>query len=197
VPECVGAQHFLYKTAPAAFEKGDIDAVVSFVLDSVAAEGLGCAEIMSYKARGVRESSPAAAAALERMIAEIAGHEIFAGEPTLLACEWASVHVDETFEGSAFLSYVLHTGPVGYVMQAISSRETEGLFVVDTSTRSIRAGEAFVFDPTTPHMAVPERPCDGQMLILLQVELADRDWAARQRLLRVLSPTPDSEMRLG
>lgn len=103
----------------------------------------------------------------------------------------------ETYAGASFLSYVLHTGPGEYVMQAMSCRQTDDLIGVDTSTRSVAEGEAFVFDPTTPHMVVPERPCDGQLLVLLQVELEDTDVQARQRLLRLVRPIPDPEKRQG
>jgi len=54
-------------------------------------------------------------------------------------------------------------------------------------------GEAFVLDPTTPHMAAPLKPHQDQMLILLQMRLDDRTLIEREALIQRLPVcVPDS-----
>ncbi|MCC5613146.1 hypothetical protein LC612_42340 [Nostoc sp. CHAB 5834] len=87
---------------------------------------------------------------------------------------------------------VLHTGTEPYVMQVISTAppslpgtRAPRLFC---DTRVLSVGDALVFDPTTPHMAVPKEPTDGQLLILFQVELPDNDEQERSAVLEAFPP---------
>lgn len=60
----------------------------------------------------------------------------------------------------------------------------------------LRAGDWFIFDPTTPHLVIPRRPNRRCLLILLQVELLDRTEAERRAILEafpVLANDADAE----
>ena len=91
----------------------------------------------------------------------------------ILSCMWAAPHVDDTFDGSLFVSVVVRTGPSPYVMQTLRTGAAEDGAPASliTNTRVLNVGDVVVFDPTAPHYAFPQRPSEQSLLVLLQVEL--------------------------
>lgn len=188
VPVELDGRHFLYKTGAPAFDAGDVDLVVRTVRSTVQAKGLGCAEIQVFSAKGLDIEVEGAGSAMRRMAEMMPGKGIRSGEPSILVCEWAIVHVDHTFAGAAFLSYVLHTGEHPYVLQTLHTEEVAGIQQVTNTTLFLSEGDGFVFDPTTGHMVAPKYPATGQLLIVLQVELQDRDLEDRAALMAAVKP---------
>jgi hypothetical protein len=183
VPDALGGRHFFYKTAPPQFDEWDVDLVVRTIKSTVQSRGLACAEIQTFSARGLDVEVDGAGDAMRRLARLMPGRELRLCEPSVLVCEWASVHVDETFSGAAFLSFVLHTGEHPYVMQTLHTDEVRGLQEVTSTTRVLSKGDGFVFDPTTAHMVAPRYSATGQMLIVIQAEMRDADESDRRALL--------------
>lgn len=127
-------------------------------------------------------------------LAHIAEH---AHDFEIVGCQWAEPHVDPGFLGEAFYSVVLHTGPFRYRMRALHTRRRtengESFFEVISSTRALTIGDAFVFDPCTPHMVLPERSHEDELLVLRQAKFADADEEDRIRLLERIRPLPDDQ----
>ena len=98
-------------------------------------------------------------------------------------------HVDSIFAGSSFLSRVLHTGPYPYAIETLhTQKQADGVQALMPSSRVVSAGDWFVFDPTTAHLAAPLKPSHSNLLVLLQFELRDQEMIDRERILQELPP---------
>lgn len=191
VPPPVKSAHFFYKTRPPQFDPRDVATVVATVNAHVEDVGLHCGEISLLTKNDFSQRGSEASEAFERMVKlvpTLGGYS----SPAVVFCEWAGVHDDETFEGKAFFSVVLHTGMEPYVMQVISTAPPSlpGTKAprLHCDTRVLSVGDAMVFDPTTPHMAVPKEPTRGQLLILFQIELPDNNEQERAAILEAFLP---------
>lgn len=115
-----------------------------------------------------------------------------------MVCEWAHLHIDSGVAGALFYSMVLHTGPNDYLMTTLHTEPSlDGCEELVTTELALQPGVAVVFDSTTAHCAIPYRPHQDQLLVLLQVELEDSTHAHRtqliQRLPRYVQPAGASE----
>lgn len=168
--------HFLYKADRRPLALQDIISVGSAVRDIVRADmRLMAAEIELFSMGQFRaRSNQALKASLGRLLKGL-GLEAQEHRLSFVFCDWAAPHEDSPSAGCAFVSTVLHTGPYPYWMSMFHSRETPAHeFELHTSTRILRQGDTFVFDPTIPHMSAPVRPHQDQFLVLLQAELEIR-----------------------
>lgn len=188
IPASLGSEHFFYKTVAPAFAEEDVATLVAATRRYVEEYGIGCAEIKMLSRKDLEACSPGSAGAMDRMAAALPARSLQAGQPCVLACEWASPHVDDSFAGSAFLSYVLDTGEHPYLMQTLHTRVVQGLPEVRTTTRVLSRGDGFVFDPTTPHMTAPKFMSSEQLLVLFQVEMRDGSEEERRELMRAVKP---------
>lgn len=191
VPEGVRGAHFFYRTQAPAFEPGDVALLLEAVRGLVAQNGLYTAQVEVFSTNLVERHCPGAAQAMRRMSSLLPGAALHTDAADVVVCEWASIHVDDSFAGTAFLSVVLHTGKHDYVMQTVFTPTVDGLPDAKSSTRVLSAGDAFVFDPTTPHYAVPRYSSDDQLLVLLQVPLKDGDADERKALVEAVPPLDD------
>ena len=156
VPTVLKAPHFFYRTKAPQFEREDIDAVVLAARSYVEEFGIGAAEIKTLGADKLEKALPGARKALSRLSACIQDGAMRIGMDAVLVCEWASPHIDHAFAGKAFWSFVLATGENPYIMQTMHTTVVGGFIEIVTSTRVLKEGDAFVFDPLTPHLAVPK-----------------------------------------
>lgn len=192
VPKEVRSAHFLYLAQPPALEPDAVAKVVAVAKQFVEDVGLEVGEIQVLHSPEIEKHGGAdALAAVQVLETCFAGLRIV-GKPSVLVCHWASVHQDESFEGSSFASLVLHTGPEPYVLQMFHSEysEVSRQPTLTSSTRVLAEGSLFVMDPTTHHMACPAYPADGQLLVLLQAEVQEQTEAERRELLEALPPRP-------
>lgn len=203
LPLALRGPHFFYRTQLPAYRQEDARLLVQSVERAVEDCGLHTAEIDVFSRKRLSQyGGDAAPLALERMIADLGLQSFQSGAISVLACEWASVHVDESYTGSSFLNLVLHTGPGPYVMQTLHSEKAmdeEGAaqLSVHTSTRVLHPGQAVVFDPATPHLAVPTSFNCDQLLVLLQVELPDNNPEQRADILRRFPPLDGDSSQEG
>lgn len=200
VPASLNARHFFYRTEAPAFNAEDVRMVVDAARRHVEEVGIGVAEIKLLSSSSLGRAAAGASEALQRLSEAIPHRSLQTGEAGVLVCEWASPHVDESYAGSAFWSFVLDTGEHPYVMQTLHSEVHEGLPAVVTTTRVICKGDSFVFDPTTPHLAAPKYCSADQLLVMLQVELKDGSEDDRANILDLFRPTrveEDDERDLG
>ena len=189
VPAAVNGRHFFYKTASLAFNRADCNAVFRGVETLIAEGGLHPGQIDTFTAKDLKRVDKKAFDAWMRLVKALPAS---ADSPRIVVCEWASPHVDESYAGTAFLSTVLHTGPVDYVLQTIHTTQGDDRVPrLHTETRVLRRGDSFVFDPTTPHCAMPKTLDGGHLLVLLQAELPDEEVADRARILSECPPLPD------
>ena len=190
VPPSVRSAHFLYKAAAPTFDPADVAEVVTATKRMLEERGLYCAQIEVFGRRQFESCVPESVAAFDRLVAALPA--ICAGKSlSVLVCEWATPHVDDSYEGKAFYSAVLHTGNNAYVMQTLHSGRSQqqpNVSTLTTSARTLDVGEAIVFDPTTPHFAAPKWPHESQLLVLLQAELDDETDEDRAALLAALPP---------
>lgn len=186
VPANFPGAHFFYKTAAPVFDPKDTEAVVA-VAKSYRMERLGHKLDVISEDHEAFESEPEAQDAFCRLTRAIEPFTRHAGDAELAVCEWSAPHVDIRCLGFSFYSVVLHTGPQPYLMQTMHTEPHSGGCADLIFHREILAvGEAFVFDPTTIHMAFPLKPHQDQLLILLQVQLDDRTLAEREALTKLL-----------
>lgn len=192
VPDCVVSDHFCYAGRPQKLASEDVSAVMRGVTAYIQEHGIGAAEILLLSARHLRDFAGAESAeAFERLAAQL-GHRPEDAQPVVLACEWASPHVDESYAGQAFCSLVLHTGPEPYVLQLLeTSVGPDGVSRVKATTRVLTPGDVVVIDPTTPHMAMPLHSHSESLLVMLQLELPDTCPAEREAVLRRFPPRAD------
>jgi len=191
VPASLKSPHFFYRIKAPSFEKKDVDLVVRAAQAYVIQNGIGVAEIAALGVDKLEASEAGAGEALRRLLTCIPGSLMRIGLDAVLVCEWASAHIDHAFVGRAFCSFVLGTGEHPYVMQTMHTTTVGGLLELVTCTRELVEGDAFVFDPLTPHMAVPKYSSGNQLLVLLQIEVEDRCEEDRARLLQAFPPTID------
>lgn len=194
VPREVSSAHFLYKTKAPALPQADVDLVVKAVRAHVHAFGLNPAQI-DIAGTPVFQAAGDATLQAYRRLRDFVTQQVPGGRyaPDILVCEWASPHVDESYAGDAFLSWVLHTGEYPYLMQTLHShkqtmRDGGSVIRTQTSARVLNVGDTFIFDPTTPHMAAPVRPGQDQLLIMLQLDLPDESPQQRKELLERFAP---------
>lgn len=191
VPKELKSAHFFYHCAKPVLDTLAVDCVVSEV-KAAALRGMGngpTVGLLTYKE--LTSKSESLREAMTRLVGAIKTPVMRELKAEVLACQWAMPHTDDTFEGSAFYSVVLHTGPYPYVLELLhteQSEENKGLVQIQNTARELHCGDAFIFDPTTPHYAAPKRPHQEQLLILLQMELKDGNLEERQELLRSLPP---------
>ncbi len=198
LPTDLAGNHFLYRTELPPIAPEDRDLLVQAVWAAVEETGLHTAEIDVFSvSRLVKAKGEAVRHAFGRAVSATG---LDPERTTLLACEWASPHVDESFAGSAFVSVVLGTGPEPYVLQAFHSSAAaepgQGLSLT-TSTRLLNVGDAFVLDPTTPHMTAPAVPSSAQLLVLLQCEVPDETPEQRAALLHRFAPRANDRSQEG
>lgn len=184
VPAELKSSHFIYKAAPLRISQEDIAKVVAATQAFVDNRGLNPAQIEVFTPKEFQREAADAYPALVRLFQALGFDEPTPGAGVLV-CEWAAPHVDDSYEGAAFVSLVLHTGPEPYVMQTFHAEHRPGAVPqLTASTRVLRSGDCFVFDPTTPHMAMPLHPHQDQLLVMLQVELPDNTELERSALLQ-------------
>jgi len=187
------ARHFFYRTQPPALSEEDRTLICEAVLAHYRTIPCMGSEV-DVLSRGVILGWGAAVRdAVERLDSAMLslGPKSMGALVDLLACRWAGPHSDEPFAGEAFYSFVLHTGPSPYTMNLFyTDRERHGerLPTVTCSSHRLKVGDAFVFDPTTPHLAAPEEPRDGQLLLLAQCTLKDKNARERAELVEVMPP---------
>jgi hypothetical protein len=191
IPEGVKNSHFLYHVDVPALSP--LDCFAKIAKDFVGRNRLSSSKIDAVSIRKNNAIIDELAQPFERIVDALGLTAEEAERETLLVCEWASVHADPTFAGKAFISVVVHTGPQPYVMQLASTgvRMARGggrILTLPKSVCQLNVGDVILFDPTTPHMAAPKRPMDGQLLVLLQFELDDPDDESRAQLLSRFRP---------
>lgn len=191
VPRDVRSKHFFYKAEPLTCSSASLELahLVKPLLRRRAVNGT--IEVVDRETV-LQECGPAAAAAWDEVRAALPKFiEQAEDDLEILGCEWARPHVDPIL-GTAIYSLVIHTGPFPYRMQTFHTRRrrVEGYELLDlvTSTRDLRVGETFVFDPTTPHCVFPERPHQEQLLVLMQAKFADVDEEDRALLVSNIRP---------
>lgn len=192
VPKVVSSPHFLYKPATPAADasvKADMAWLGSFALDYAAHYGLHASEIDVIPKSYVRDHG--AQDVLNRLAQHFFADVAELADPATCAivlCEQALPHCDDSFEGTAFLSAVVHTGPEPYILQTFHSHKKEGAYALTVNTRVLNVGDRFVLDPTTPHMAVPRHSNSDALLVLLQLEVDEGDDAERKAILKAAPP---------
>lgn len=186
VPAALESLHFLYKAAPVTLARGAVEQVIAEVKRLISDQGLYPGQVELVTRQDMNEP---ARQALDALMGELPP-ALHSGEPVLLVCEQAFAHTDPSYAGSAFASVVLATGPEPYYLECFHTAVDAHFDLPDvrTCSRILRAGDVVVFDPTTPHMALPLRSHQDQLLVLLQVELDDTSVEARERLLAQLPP---------
>lgn len=179
-------RHFFYRADTPALDACDMAVVTDSVATLIEERGLGVAQIEVFTLKYFREHAAAAVQDSLDRLTKTLGLDAVRDRTSLLTCEWASPHEDSAFEGKAFVSVVLGTGPYSYVMNMFHSRKLPGKTGLDlvTSTRVLRTGEVIVFDPTIPHMAAPGRPSTDSLLVMLQVEVDISEPGGMEALLR-------------
>jgi hypothetical protein len=193
VPEEVEGAHFFYKTSPVELNVQYSDLVTAAALKHVENVGLNPAEIVVLRHAELEAQIPGAKEAfgylLDEMSEGIPGSNRSAAG--VLVSEWANPHIDSSFEGYAFFSQVLHTGPEPYIMQTFHTfvpAKGSRKHSMECSTRVLNKGDAFMFDPTTAHMVAPRRPGEGQLLVMLQLVISESDAAEREALVSQFAP---------
>lgn len=110
----------------------------------------------------------------------------------VVLCQAALPHEDAMFAGSAFVSVVLHTGEAPYVMTTfhanVQKDEDTGkpFYAMTSQSRTLKVGDVVVFDPTTPHCAVPSKSNDEAYLVMLQMQVPLRGAKDIKALLKQL-----------
>jgi hypothetical protein len=192
VPHGVRSKHFFYKAQAPTCSSASLDKLAHLVKPLLRRRAVGDTIEVVGRETVLRECGSAAAAAWDEVSTALPKFtEEAEDDLEILGCEWSRPHVDPIL-GNAIYSLVIHTGPFPYRMQTLHTRRRriEGYEVSElvTSTRDLRVGETFVFDPTTPHWVVPERPHQEQILVLMQAKFADVDEEDRAHLLRNIKP---------
>lgn len=192
VPRQIAGRHFLYRTRAPILDSADAALIVEAVQDQWSDfQGEAGCHIEVFSAGQLAHSRAGVAEALGRLSEALRLPITRSHHAAVLACHWAPPHIDESFAGVAFYSTVIHTGPYPYVMQTLDMEANRGspeLPGLHTNSRILCTGDAFVFDPTTPHWVMPQVSHQEALLILLQTEVADADASERARLLTQLPP---------
>jgi hypothetical protein len=188
-----GDSHFLYQSERRAFDPADLKAVGSAVLTIARNMRLEAAEIEILGVPSfLSRTNTEAQASLRRML-RLLDLDPTAQENSFVFCDWAAPHEDIQAAGSAFVSTVLHTGPYPYWMSMFHTKKCERTLESPllTSTRILREGDTFVFDPTIAHMSAPVRSHEDQFLVLLQSEVPIRTELELATVLRRYPRTAD------
>lgn len=186
LPSQAPSQHFFYKTLARSLTKADVALVVVEAKALVERDGLHAGQIEVY---GGRQMSEPSSQALERLCSQATAAVGLPCKFDVVVCEQAFPHVDADFAGKSFLSVVLHTGPQPYHLQMFHTALLEdGTQDLVTSSRLVYEGDWVVFDPTTPHSAIPRHSDNESLLVLLQAEIEDNDEEQRTQLFRSLPP---------
>jgi hypothetical protein len=189
VPDQLDGRHFLYMPKPRELPQALIDTLVDSIEAVVATRVLRPCQVEIILPEQL--DSQAARDAHEQLT-----HLIVDGltcvkraRTEILVCQQTFPHADQGFKGTSFLSVVLHTGPYPYMHQTFDTELDEaGDQDVLPTSRLIRAGDWTVFDPTTPHIGLPIRPHQDNLLMMLQAELWDEDESDRREILSQLPP---------
>jgi hypothetical protein len=184
------SEHFVYKTKhdlPAS--SAEIDLLTAAVLEVVYDTGLEPCEIGLYLGNDLQ---PPAREVFDKI--HNSGHPGL----SILACEWAALHEDSHFNGSAFVSRVLHVGPSPYILSLAHTEKGRSCGVrVKSSNVILEKGDTFVFDPSTPHTAMPVSLSSEALLVLLQWEEKDSSSDDRQDLLKKYPVLPPDTEELS
>jgi hypothetical protein len=181
-------QHFLYKP-----QAPEVDASACAVLTEAVKEVVFDAGLYPAQVEIVSRNrlAPAALAALEQLSAPLVAVPCLRDrQVSIIVCEQALPHTDPGYAGSSFLSLVIHTGPGPYQLQLLHSHAGAAGAQLTRSSRLLQVGDWVVFDPLTPHYAVPLQGSQDNLLVLLQVELNDHTVGERARILEVLPRAP-------
>jgi hypothetical protein len=159
VPSSLRSHHFFYKTA-APCPIADLEKLGNLIKPLMKHRVLADTIAVVDRPTIVTECGRRARAAWDRIACALpALVQDAEDELEVLGCHWTEPHVDVGFCGYAFYNLVLSTGPFAYRMQTLhTTRRLEGddhLLEVVKSTRSLKVGDVFVFDPTTPHIVFP------------------------------------------
>lgn len=186
LPGAVNSRHFFYLSTRPNVPTAAVETVVAAAQSLVRERGLLPAQIEAFSSKQLEGAQNGAGNALMSLRRAL---KLPADTPSaVVACEWASPHVDELFAGQAFVSLVLHTGPEPYVVQTLHTEHRVDGNTLVTSTRMLRQGDVMVLDPTVAHFAAPRSPGSNQLLVLLQFELPDQTELDRANLLKQFPP---------
>lgn len=170
--------HFAYLAAPRILGDTCVDLVLMAIKAMLAEKPLGVSSIVTFTHQQIASTDWAAGAAFLRLATAMGFATNQAA--SVVCCRTALPHDDPTFRGEAFVSLVLDTGPSPYAF-SIHSRRTRSRVKNEESPwldsrRFLVRGDILVIDPTELHAAVPVRPTDESVLVLLQgfFPLADR-----------------------
>jgi hypothetical protein len=185
LPESLAGKHFFYKTRGIPATHEDLALVANAVKETFETDGRGLnpAQIEIMLRKDFKDDTRGVIAALDRLLGLMGATEPEATRASILYCEWAAPHVDDSYVESAFVSLVLHTGPEPYIMQTLHTHLSHGTQQIETDTRLLNVGDVFVFDPTTAHFTAPKYPHQDELLILLQMSVTDRTDEDRKDLL--------------
>ena len=189
VPAALDGRHFLYMPEPRPLPQAAVDTLVSSVKRVVASTVLRPCQVEIITTDKL-DSTEAVEAHQQLTESIVTGLTCVKREHTeILVCQQTFPHADQGFKGTSFLSVVLHTGPNPYMHQMFDTELDEaGDQDVLPTSRLIRAGDWTVFDPTTPHIGLPLRSHQDNLLIMLQCELWDEDDGDRLEILEQLPP---------
>ena len=188
-------ENFCYRTTPPPLDPSDRKKVVSAILSSKRRPTGPNIRVFNQKSRALARN-PQVRSAYRSLSSSIKRHTGARGPVDVLACEWAQPHSDQGFVGTIIYSAVLHTGAHDYVMQVFhTEHNSNGYEELIKTELLLRAGVAFIFDPTRVHFTSPLRPHQEALLVLLQVELDDCTDDARRAILERLPPVCDAPRR--
>lgn len=199
LPKGFANQHFLYQAEPPPVDKADIDLVAqqfnARAFETTLSAGLEAGEIVLLSTEDKNIFDAAGMAAMARLKEAACPKGIAVGSSELLACQWAGLHQDDAYAGKAFVSLVLHTGSSPYLVQSVhmykrAGHKSASLELVQTNC-PLSQGDVFVLDPTTPHSAVPVRPCDDALLLLLQFTINVPDEQSQALLMQAAPPAKE------
>ena len=191
VPSKEMGPHFMYSASIPKLNETYLKKIVDAAKDYVRESGLFPAQIEVLRPVDLqRAGSDDALAVWAEFLVDLGISDGVARTPgsmSVMVCEWAAPHVDETFAGIAFMNVVLHTGPFPYIMQTLHTKvagKSHPFQEVVTNSRTLKVGDAIIFDPTTAHCAMPLRPHQDSLLIMLQIELKDESEQDRENILK-------------
>jgi len=195
VPSAVPARHFLYKTNPLVGVDSEISLLGDLCWKAVLGLGLSPGQIELLVESNLQDDRAEQALRVLQSALPSPLFDVDRRGIDLLVTELAMPHSDPDYEGWAFVSVVLRTGPNPYALQLLHTERNEGASenLVRTSTVLLRPGDVVVFDPTTPHLCVPTASHEDQLLVLAQFSVLDVTESDREKLVKALPPLPRIE----
>jgi len=186
VPDCVPLRHFIFKMNPPEFNEASVSMLTEAVMTYLRNIDIGPADVLGISPAEI--GGDAFYSALDHIESAFNLSKSERKTATIIACEWAPIHTDQSYAGKSLLTLVLHTGRHPYVMQTMHAEAIDygyagAALSAKTSNVLLQKGDALIFDPTTPHTAVPRFSATGQILVLLQFEIDDGDERQRQQIL--------------